>query len=85
MRHAVLHLGFAGLDARTAVSGAFEDNVASRRVSAKLGYLKNRARLGEPRGPPVRELIFELERERWIPQEHPPVELTGLEPCLPQF
>ncbi|MCP2337830.1 GNAT family N-acetyltransferase [Actinomadura rupiterrae] len=38
MRAAVLHLAFAGLDAVDAVSGAYADNEASRRVSRKLGY-----------------------------------------------
>ncbi len=85
MRHAVLHLGFAGLGARTAVSGAFEDNAASARVSEKLGYVAAGEAFQEPRGVPQRELIFKLERERWAAQEHPPVELDGLEACRALF
>jgi RimJ/RimL family protein N-acetyltransferase len=85
MRHAVLHLGFVGLGAVTAVSGALEGNVASERVSEKLGYVETGATLIEPRGVPVRERTFELSRERWAASVHPPVELTGLEPCLPLF
>ena len=38
MRAAVLHLAFEGLNARQAVSAAFEDNAASLGVSRKLGY-----------------------------------------------
>ena len=85
MRHAVLHLGFAGLGARVAVSGAFEGNVASQRVSEKLGYAEAGEALFEPRGVPVRERVFELSRERWAARSHPPVEIEALEPCLPLF
>lgn len=38
MRAAVMHLAFAGLGARYAVSGAYVDNAASLAVSRKLGY-----------------------------------------------
>ena len=55
MRAAVLHLAFAGLGAAEAVSGAFDDNAQSLRVSEKLGYefdgierLAASARAGEP-------------------------------------
>jgi RimJ/RimL family protein N-acetyltransferase len=85
MRHGVLHLGFAGLGARIAVSGAFEDNAASVRVSEKLGYVLAGEAVFEPRGVPQRELIFTLERDRWTTQVHPAVEIAGLEPCLPLF
>jgi RimJ/RimL family protein N-acetyltransferase len=85
MRHAVLELGFAGLGARVAVSGAFEDNAASARVSEKLGYELAGESVHAPRGVPSRELVFELTRERWQARGHPPVELAGVEPCLPLF
>ncbi len=38
MRAAILHLAFAGLGAREAVTAAFEDNARSRGVSRRLGY-----------------------------------------------
>ena len=41
MRAAVLALAFDGLGAEVATSGAIEGNVASRRVSEKLGYEPN--------------------------------------------
>jgi RimJ/RimL family protein N-acetyltransferase len=85
MRHGILHLGFAGLGARIAVSGAFEDNAASARVSEKLRYVVAGEAVFEPRGVPQRELIFTLERDRWTAQPHPPVEIVGLEPCRPLF
>jgi hypothetical protein len=34
---------------------------------------------------PVREQRFELTRERWETRPRPPVEISGLERCLPLF
>ena len=85
MRHAALHLGFAGLGARIAVSGALEGNRASERVSEKLGYVEAGEAYHEPRGVPLRERIFVLDRASWAASARPPVEIEGLEPCLPLF
>ena len=46
MREAILHLAFAGLGTAEALSGAFEDNVASLAMSHAVGYEEN----GEARG-----------------------------------
>ena len=59
-----------------------------RRLEAsleRLGYETVGEVFSEPRGEPVRELVFELSRERWAAREHPPVEIAGLEACLPLF
>jgi RimJ/RimL family protein N-acetyltransferase len=85
MRHGVLAFGFDGLGARIAVSGAFEGNTASERVSEKLGYRVVGEDFHAPRGIPLREQIFELDRETWEAQSRPPVEIDGLEPCLQLF
>ncbi len=85
MRVAVLELGFRGLGAQAAVSGSFEGNIASARVSEKLGYVASGEHFHEPRGVRVREQGFRLERETWLADERPPVEIVGLEPCLPLF
>jgi RimJ/RimL family protein N-acetyltransferase len=85
MRSAVLELLFRGLGARAATSGALEGNVASARVSEKLGYVPAGGRTASPRGVPVPEQRFRLERERWLARERVPVEIAGLEPCLPLF
>jgi RimJ/RimL family protein N-acetyltransferase len=85
MRHGVLELGFGRLGARVAVSGAFEGNIASERVSAKLGYRAVGEAFYAPRGIPVREQIFELDRETWKAQDRPPVQIDGLESCLALF
>ncbi len=85
MRAAVLELAFAGLGAAEAISGALEGNLASARVSEKLGYVKAGEEVASPRGEPVREQRFLLTRERWATVERAPVELVGLEACLQLF
>jgi RimJ/RimL family protein N-acetyltransferase len=85
MRTAMLALAFDGLGAETATSGVIAGNEASARVSAKLGYEPAGEGVVAPRGEPVRELYFRLTRERWLHLEHAPVEIEGLEPCLPLF
>jgi RimJ/RimL family protein N-acetyltransferase len=85
MRTAALVLGFDGLGAGRAVSGAFEWNLASVRVSEKLGYRRVGEETHAPRGTPERELVMELTRDEWARREHVPVEIEGLAPCLPLF
>jgi RimJ/RimL family protein N-acetyltransferase len=85
MRAAVLELLFRGLGARAATSGALEGNVASERVSAKLGYAVAGEAVASPRGVPVRETKFRLERDVWEARERVPVEIDGLGACLPLF
>jgi RimJ/RimL family protein N-acetyltransferase len=85
MRAAMLALLFDGLELETATSGALEGNVASARVSEKLGYESAGEDVASPRGVPVRNRKFRLTRERWQSRERPHVEIEGLEPCLPLF
>jgi RimJ/RimL family protein N-acetyltransferase len=85
MREAVLELGFAGLGAVAAISGAFDFNKASLRVSEKLGYELVEETTFAPRGEPQRELVMRLPRAEWERRSHPAVEIEGLEPCLPLF
>lgn len=85
MRAAMLHLGFAGLGAVRAESGAWHDNPASLAVSRKLGYEEN----GDQRilrgDTPDREIRLVLSRERWERGRRDDIELDGLAPCLPFF
>jgi len=83
MRAAVLELAFRGLGARAATSGAFADNPQSARVSAKLGYRETGEETVFPRGEPVRQRLYRLERARWTSPVA--VELEGLEPALALF
>ncbi|MGI5261458.1 GNAT family N-acetyltransferase [Streptomyces angustmyceticus] len=85
MRAAVLHLAFAGLGAKDAVSGAYEDNAASLEVSRKLGYREDGVERHVVRAEPVVLRRLRLTAKQW--QQHPlvPVEMAGLQECLPWF
>ena len=84
MRAAVLELAFAYLGAVAVTSGAFDANVASRRVSVKLGYRVVGRETLSPRGTPQSHVLLRLDREDW---RGPlvPVEVEGVAPCLPLF
>jgi RimJ/RimL family protein N-acetyltransferase len=83
MRAAVLELAFRGLGAEAAVSGAVVGNEASRRVSEKLGYRVTGMSTVAPRGEPVDHYDLRIERARW--RSPVPVDVAGLDPCLPLF
>jgi RimJ/RimL family protein N-acetyltransferase len=85
MRAAVLHLAFEGLQARWAVSAAFEDNAASLGVSRKLGYRDDGTEWHLVRGRPVLTRRLRLARADWQATRTVPVQIHGLEPCLPLF
>jgi RimJ/RimL family protein N-acetyltransferase len=82
-RAAVLELGFRGLGAHAAVSGSIVHNISSQRVSEKLGYRVTGTRTIALRGDPVEHLDYRLDRADW--RCPIPVELEGVEPCLPLF
>ncbi|MGA4990680.1 GNAT family N-acetyltransferase [Nonomuraea bangladeshensis] len=81
MRAAVLHLAFAGLGARHAVTEAFEDNHASLAVTRKLGYREDGIMMHARKGEPVATQRFRLAAEDW--SETPGIEIHNLGPCLP--
>jgi RimJ/RimL family protein N-acetyltransferase len=83
MRAAVLELAFRGLGAVEAESSWLEGNVASKRVSEKLGYVERGIGEKSPRGVPVREHGVAIECSAWVCPV--PVTIEGLEPCLPLF
>jgi RimJ/RimL family protein N-acetyltransferase len=85
MRHAIVHLAFAGLGAREARSEAMTGNEASHAVSRAVGYLEDGTETMSPRGEGVVATRYLLTRERWERADRPPVEIAGLEPCLPLF
>jgi RimJ/RimL family protein N-acetyltransferase len=82
---AVLSFAFDALGAEAAVSGAYDYNLGSIRVSEKLGYARNGLRLDDVRGKPVEAVLFRLTRERWL--DDPPLvaQVRGLERCLDMF
>ncbi len=84
MRTAVIELAFRHLGASAVTSGAFATNLASRRISEKLGYRVVGHNSMSPRGTPERHVLLRLDRADW---RGPPfeVEVEGAEPCLPLF
>ena len=85
MRTAVLHLAFAGLGATDAVSGAFDDNVSSLRVSEKLGYQHDGIQRLAAHGRVTTTRRLRLTHDRWQATDRVPVTVTGLARCLPLF
>jgi RimJ/RimL family protein N-acetyltransferase len=85
MRAAVLYLAFEGLGAQYAVSAAFEDNTASLGVSRKLGYHDDGIERHVVRGRPAATRRLRLSRAGWKAARTIPVQIHGLEPCLPLF
>ena len=84
MRTAIVELAFRHLGAEAVTSGAFDTNLASRRVSEKLGYRVVGRETLSPRGTPQPHVLLRLERHEW--QGAPfPVAIDGVEPCLPLF
>ena len=83
MRHAILHLAFAGLGAQEALSGAWHDNEPSLAVTRKLGYVPNGERLALRRGAPDITTMHRLSRERWQAVAREDITVHGLDPCLP--
>jgi RimJ/RimL family protein N-acetyltransferase len=84
MRAAVLSLAFEELGALVAESGYVDGNVASARVSAKLGYLANGERLVAPMGTSVTEHKVRVVPATWR-RDMVPVAIEGLEPCRGLF
>jgi hypothetical protein len=78
-----LELAFRGLGAEIAESGAMAGNIASTRVSEKLGYEIAGEGTRAPRGQPIGETKYRLRRERW--RSPISVEIEALEPALPLF
>lgn len=84
MRAAILGYAFDHLGARHARSDAFADNVASLRVSEKLGYVRDGISIVAPRGEAVENVRLRLTAERFarpgwelVVEGHGP-ELAGL-------
>jgi RimJ/RimL family protein N-acetyltransferase len=85
MRQAILHLAFAGLDAREALSGAFEDNLSSIAVSRAVGYAENGEARAQRRDTSGRTIRFRMGRDDWDQRRRDDIEITGLDGCLQMF
>jgi RimJ/RimL family protein N-acetyltransferase len=85
MRAAALAFAFDGLGAEVAESSAFLDNVASNRVSKKLGYEENgRGRLA-PDGIARETQRFRMTVTGWRSRPRPPIVIEGLDACRDMF
>ncbi|MGI8662978.1 MAG: GNAT family N-acetyltransferase [Acidimicrobiales bacterium] len=85
MRAAILHLAFAGLDARIATTAAWHDNAASLAVTRALCYEPNGSTPEMRRERAEEQLRFVLTRQGWEARRRDDIELVGLEPCLSMF
>lgn len=85
MRVAMLHLGFAGLGADAAFSGAYPDNEASVRTSRALGYEDDGWEPHVRQGTAARSIRFRLERARWEEQRRDDIVIEGLDACIDMF
>jgi RimJ/RimL family protein N-acetyltransferase len=83
LRHACLHLGFAGLRAEVASTSAWHDNGPSLGVTRSLGYEANGEDVQLRREVPDRLLRFRMTRAAWEGVRRHDIELEGLEPCRP--
>jgi RimJ/RimL family protein N-acetyltransferase len=82
-RAAILHLAFAGFDAREATSEAFADNRASNRVSEVLGYTPNGTSWATRRGAVAELRGWRLTRAEWAKRRRADITLSGVEACRP--
>jgi RimJ/RimL family protein N-acetyltransferase len=85
MRAAALHLGFAGLGANVAITGAWHDNAASLGVTRSLGYVPNGEEILLRRDKPDVMLHFRMARADWEARRRDDITIEGLEPCLGLF
>ncbi|MFE9534349.1 GNAT family N-acetyltransferase [Streptomyces sp. NPDC006691] len=85
MRAAVLHLAFAGLGARAAVSAAMADNPRSLGVSRRLGYRDDGLTTTVVRERPATLRRLRLDRAEWERVRTVEVRVTGLAPCRAEF
>ena len=85
MRAAALHLAFEGLHADYAISTAFDDNAASRGVSSKLGYSGDGISLYIVRDQRALMHRLRIDRPAWEAHRTVPVQIEGLDDCLPEF
>jgi RimJ/RimL family protein N-acetyltransferase len=84
MRAAILHLGFEGLGAEWAHTGAWEDNAASLGVTRSLGYEPNGQTVDTRRGESAAAMLyFRMSRAMWLERRRDDIVIENLEACLP--
>ena len=85
MRQAILHFGFAGLDAEIATTGAFDDNAASLGVTRSLGYTSNGETYEVRRAARARQLRYLMRRSDWEARRRDDIAIDGLDAAIELF
>lgn len=84
MRLASLQLGFVGLSAQWATTGAFADNGPSLGVTRSLGYVQQGRQRLLRRGEPAGNVRFEMSRDDFLARlRRKDITLHGVDECLP--
>jgi len=84
LREATLHLGFEGLGAEFATTGAWHDNGPSLGVTRSLGYRPQGSRRAVRRGEATEMLRFSMSRADWQGRlRREDIVIDGLAPALP--
>lgn len=85
VRHAALHLIFAGFDADQATTAAWHDNAASLAVTASLPYVHTGSSIQQRRGHPDTMLEFAMNQTQWRAARRNDVHLIGIEAARAQL
>lgn len=84
-RLGLLELAFGHLGAESALTEVFQDNLASQRVSRKLGYQPDGISRDARGGELVVSDRLRLSRERWQRLERPAIAVEGVAECRHMF
>ena len=85
VRHAALHLIFAGFDADQATTRAWQDNTASLEVTGSLPYVQTGSWLQQRRERPDTMLEFAMSRAQWNTARREDIELIGIDAARAQL
>ena len=77
-RAAALTLGFDGLGAEFALTGAWHDNAASRGVTESLGYERTGRRRALRRGVPDEQVEYRMSSEHWASIRRDDIVVEGI-------
>lgn len=78
-RTAALTLGFDGLGAEFALTGAWHDNAASRGVTESLGYVETGRRRMPRRGVPDEQIDYRMSEDHWATIRRDDITLHGID------
>ena len=80
MRHAALHLLFAGLNGERATTRSWHDNPASLRVTRSLPYTEDGPVQEHRRDRPDTMLTFSMSQHQWQTARRNDIQLAGIGP-----